>query len=83
MRIAMLEMMRTICSGIIADESLAENIAELSLKFRLHGNVDDAGMLYTLSEFHRYNAAKMREELDGVTDQYLLLCDDISGLPDA
>ncbi|TGD95356.1 hypothetical protein [Methylobacterium nonmethylotrophicum] len=83
MRAEILELMRVIAAGIAADEMLAANISELSLKFRHIGKIDDAGMLHTLSEFHRYNAVRLRDELADLTDKYLMLCDDGPDLSEA
>lgn len=70
MRYEMLEMMRVIVSGIIADEELALEIEEVALVSDYSGNSRDADMLRVLSNLHRSKAVQLREKLAVVSSKY-------------
>lgn len=70
MRYEMLEMMRVIVSGIIADEELALKIEENALALYYSGKSRDADMLRVLSNLHRSKAVQLRGNLEDISSKY-------------
>ncbi|WP_128565161.1 hypothetical protein [Methylobacterium crusticola] len=71
MRAKMLDLMRTMANGIVADEAMAAELAAAATRMEAAGCATETATLHFLARRHRIKALKLQGSLAALREEYV------------